>query len=596
MAELTSVPERCGAARAMAGPPSARAGRAPRRPAAPADARAPSRPRAPRPPPRSVDNGVPPPPLHPLPHAELYKGTKVQHELLRQHLLKEGKITEDDVCRLCKEAMAIFRAEPNIVRLNGNLNIVGDIHGQYYDLMKVFEVSARTPDAGPPARARGGVAAEGRARPPARGERRAARLARASSRPRWACSWPSRGSAPTTSGPAVPLPPAHAARPRLPRLPTSPRLAQIGGKVEDAPYLFLGDYVDRGTFSCEVVLYLLALKVSFPKKIFCLRGNHECRALTRTFNFKAECLHKYSGRVYEAFMALFDTLPLCALLDAKFLCTHGGIGPSFRTLDDIDRIDRFSEPPESGPMCDLLWADPTPDEDDDAQAKPYLPNATRGCSYLFSSKAAMTFLKENQLLSIVRAHEAQKEGYKMHKKDPENDFPAVITLFSAPNYCDVYKNKAAILKYQNTLINIRQFKQTAHPYCLPNFMNVFVWSLPFVGEKMSQFLSDALMMADLDAEYDEDGAVVAPRASPSEKEERRRQIKAKVKAMARFVKTYESSRVLNEEVRAAARPCALSSAQAPRPARAGRSARFPARAARQSSALVARRPAPARRS
>jgi serine/threonine-protein phosphatase 2B catalytic subunit len=321
------------------------------------------------------------------------------------------------------------------------------------------------------------------------------------------------------------------------------------------PYLFLGDYVDRGTFSCEVVLYLMALKITYPKKVFCIRGNHECRALTRTFNFKNECLHKYSVRVYDAFMDMFDTLPLCALLDSKFLCCHGGIGPSFHTLEDINRIDRFSEPPEAGPMCDLLWADPTPDEEDDTQARPFQPNTTRGCSYLFNSKAALRFLKDNQLLSIVRAHEAQKEGFKMHKKDPENDFPAVITLFSAPNYCDVYKNKAAILKYQNTLINIRQFKQTPHPYCLPNFMNVFTWSLPFVGEKMSQFLSDALLMADLDAEFDEDGSASTVKAfSAAEKDERRRQIKAKVKAMAKFVKTYEASRLNNEEVRARCLP------------------------------------------
>lgn len=277
-----------------------------------------------------------------------------------------------------------------------------------------------------------------------------------------------RASAPHSHTPSPAAPRPH----RTARSRRAARRAQIGGKVEEVPYLFLGDYVDRGTFSCEVVLYLMALKVTHPKKIFCIRGNHECRALTRTFNFKNECLHKYSLRVYDAFMDVFDTLPLCALLDSKFLCCHGGIGPSFHTLEDINRIDRFSEPPEAGPMCDLLWADPTPDEDDDTQAKPFQPNTTRGCSYLFNSKAALRFLKDNQLLSIVRAHEAQKEGFKMHKKDPENDFPAVITLFSAPNYCDVYKNKAAILKYQNTLINIRQFKQTQHPYCLPNFMNV----------------------------------------------------------------------------------------------------------------------------
>lgn len=306
--------------------------------------------------------------------------------------------------------------------------------------------------------------------------------------------------------------------------------------------------MDRGTFSCEVVLYLLALKVTYPQRIHMIRGNHECRALTRTFNFKNECLHKYSPKVYDAFMDVFDALPLGALLDAKFLCCHGGIGPSFHSLDDIQRIDRFTEPPEAGPMCDLLWADPTPDEEDDTQGKPFVPNTTRGCSYMFSSKAALRFLKDNALLSIVRAHEAQKEGFKMHKKDPENDFPAVITLFSAPNYCDVYKNKAAILKYQNTLINIRQFKQTQHPYCLPNFMNVFTWSLPFVGEKMSQFLSDALLLADLDGEYDDDAGKAA--TDEQAKAERKKQIRAKVKAMAKFAKTYEGARRENEEVRA----------------------------------------------
>lgn len=92
---------------------------------------------------RRIDNGVDPPPLKPLPHKDLYKGSKVQHEVLKEHLYKEGKISEDDVARLCKDAIGVFRSEPNIIKLEGNLNIVGDIHGQYYDLMKVFEVRAR---------------------------------------------------------------------------------------------------------------------------------------------------------------------------------------------------------------------------------------------------------------------------------------------------------------------------------------------------------------------------------------------------------------------------------------------------------------------
>ena len=139
-------------------------------------------------------------------------------------------------------------------------------------------------------------------------------------------------------------------------------------------------------------------------------------------------------------------------------------------------------------MCDILWADPLEDFGQEKTGEYFIHNNVRGCSYFFSYPAACAFLEKNNLLSIIRAHEAQDAGYRMYRKTRTTGFPSVMTIFSAPNYLDVYNNKAAVLKYENNVMNIRQFNCTPHPYWLPNFMDVFTWSLPFVGEKITDML------------------------------------------------------------------------------------------------------------
>lgn len=136
-------------------------------------------------------------------------------------------------------------------------------------------------------------------------------------------------------------------------------LFKVGGDVPETNYLFMGDFVDRGFYSVETFLLLLALKVRYPDRITLIRGNHESRQITQVYGFYDECLRKYGSiTVWRYCTEIFDYLSLSAIIDGKIFCVHGGLSPSIQSLDQIRVIDRKQEVPHDGPMCDLLWSDP----------------------------------------------------------------------------------------------------------------------------------------------------------------------------------------------------------------------------------------------
>lgn len=86
--------------------------------------------------------------------------------------------------------------------------------------------------------------------------------------------------------------------------------------------LCLGDYVDRGPYSLECVMILLALKLESPRKVTLLRGNHEDRVVCgdrRTYGsdcFLAQCQTIFGPvdgmKIFHAVTAVFRHLPLAA--------------------------------------------------------------------------------------------------------------------------------------------------------------------------------------------------------------------------------------------------------------------------------------------
>jgi len=215
-------------------------------------------------------------------------------------------------------------------------------------------------------------------------------------------------------------------------------LFKVGGKCPETNYLFLGDFVDRGFYSVETFLLLLALKVRYPDRITLIRGNHESRQITQVYGFYDECLRKYNSvNVWRYCCEIFDYLSLSAVIDEKVFCVHGGLSPSINTLDQIRTIDRKQEVPHDGAMCDLLWSDP--EEIDGWGLSP------RGAGFLFGGDVVKVFNESNGLDLIARAHQLVMEGYKPMFND------TIVTVWSAPNYCYRCGNVAAILELNDKL-------------------------------------------------------------------------------------------------------------------------------------------------
>eukprot|EP01134_Creolimax_fragrantissima_P005817 CFRG5817T1 len=271
-------------------------------------------------------------------------------EEMKTFFKNEKRLHRKFVYQILIQVMTFFKNQPTLVDVqlpvDGKFTICGDIHGQYYDLLNIFELNG---------------------------------------------------------------------------IPT-----------KDNPYLFNGDFVDRGSFSLEVILLLFSYKLLYPDHFFMARGNHESMNMNKMYGFDGEVKAKGSDVMVELFHEVFRTVPLAHCVGGKVLCVHGGLfSKDDVTLDDLRKVDRFCEPPDSGLMCEMLWADP--------QAALGRAPSKRGVGLHFGPDVTDAFCQQNGLDYIVRSHEVKDDGYEvMHNGK-------CITIFSAPNYCDQMGNKGAFI-------------------------------------------------------------------------------------------------------------------------------------------------------
>ncbi|KAJ8923305.1 hypothetical protein NQ315_001863 [Exocentrus adspersus] len=241
-------------------------------------------------------------------------------------------------------------------------------------------------------------------------------------------------------------------------------LWHIGPGLNPSSLLFLGDYVDRGAYSIEVISYLLSYKLQYPTKVNLLRGNHEIREVQKMFTFQKECIlklgEKLGNEVWAAVNNVFDYMPIAATIDNKLFCCHGGIPPpwlcpAISAINDIP-VPLNQPDSQSSLAWELMWNDPVrPKTMTDKLTMELLANegfavnTRRGTAHIFSVEALERFLKANQLTHLVRAHEVAQAGFQVQQKGK------LLTVFSSSKYCGGQNDAACVMADQGKLRILR---------------------------------------------------------------------------------------------------------------------------------------------
>eukprot|EP00941_MAST-03F_sp_MAST-3F-sp1_P002226 g2226.t1 len=292
------------------------------------------------------------------------------------------------------------------------------------------------------------------------------------------------------------------------------------GDIDLTQYVFVGDFVDRGSHSVEVVLLLFSLKVLFPDRIWLIRGNHEDRELNENYGFQRECRTKYpkdmssralatavacaieqarfkqqqrqngdesdddyidfetidesnpdsyidelgfdpteaceGDKVYSLIEGVFDCLPLAAVIDERIVCLHGGLGDGDWSLDELRQVQR---PITSRDIRDsrMLINILWSDPSRDDEDEGLSNNSRGGGIVTFGPNIVDKFCEKENIELIIRAHEPFLEGYHFFAGG------RLASVFTARDYCGAHKNDGAFLVIRRDgLVTPRILRSSTH--------------------------------------------------------------------------------------------------------------------------------------
>jgi len=230
--------------------------------------------------------------------------------------------------------------------------------------------------------------------------------------------------------------PVFASSPAIPKLdlPLLTVCGDVHGQYEDMkkiftaygspsasnPFLFNGDFVDRGPNSTACILTLFLHKLIDPKSIFLNRGNHELPEMNAYYGFRRELKN---DTLWVHFNKVFEQLPVAHVVNGEVFVVHGGLP---REVVDVQN---FSN--NENTVAEFLWNDPC--DTDGVHANPRGPEVFR-----FGPNITKKFLSYNNLKCVIRSHEMVDEGFQWSQNNQ------CLTVFSAPYYAGHFKNKGGV--------------------------------------------------------------------------------------------------------------------------------------------------------